>query len=106
VGSPRCRVHGNRPAHPWAAVPEIPSVGTDELAQIELGKLPAPLSRSGRPEAGATVAQLLDECAAIAQWDTSTRATNEGFIRRTTCPAVGYKRVREVRGRRTCSCQP
>jgi integrase len=44
------------------------------------------------------VAKLLDEYAAIAEWDVSTRQTNEGFIRRTIKPALGHLQVRRVRG--------
>jgi integrase len=44
------------------------------------------------------MAKLLDEYAAIAQWDVSTRQTNEGFIRRTIKPALGHLEVRKVRG--------
>jgi hypothetical protein len=44
------------------------------------------------------VAKLLDEYAAIAEWDVSTRQTNEGFIRRTIEPALGHLEVRKVRG--------
>jgi integrase len=42
--------------------------------------------------------KLLDEYAAIAPWDVSTRQTNEGFIRRTIKPALGHLQVRKVRG--------
>ena len=44
------------------------------------------------------MAKLLDEYAAIAPWDVSTRQTNEGFIRRTIKPALGHMEVRKVRG--------
>ena len=44
------------------------------------------------------MAKLLDEYAAIAEWDVSTRQTNEGFIRRTIKPALGHLEVRRVRG--------
>ena len=40
----------------------------------------------------------MDEYAAIAEWDVSTRQTNEGFIRRTIKPALGPMKVRKVRG--------
>jgi hypothetical protein len=50
------------------------------------------------PESGATMAKLLDQYAAIAPWDVSTRQTNEGFIRRTIKPALGHLEVRKVRG--------
>ncbi len=40
----------------------------------------------------------MDEYAAVAEWDVSTRQTNEGFIRRTIKPALGLMKVRKVRG--------
>ena len=55
-------------------------------------------SEGRTPESDATVAKLLDEYAAIAPWDVSTRQTNEGFIRRTIKPALGPMKVRKVRG--------
>jgi hypothetical protein len=71
----------------------------DELqAQIELGRLLKDASEGRTPEADATVARLMDEYAAIAGWDVSTRQTNEGFIRRTIKPALGHLQVRKVRG--------
>jgi hypothetical protein len=60
------------------------------VRRIELGKLLKEASEEGRtPESDATVAKLMDEYAAIAEWDVSTRQTNEGFIRRTIKPALG-----------------
>ena len=44
------------------------------------------------------MAGLMDQYAAIAEWDVSTRQTNEGFIRRTIKPALGHLEVRKVRG--------
>jgi integrase/DNA-binding transcriptional regulator YhcF (GntR family) len=71
----------------------------DELqAQIELGRLLKEASEGRTPETGATVARLMDEYAPIAEWDISTRQTNEGFIRRTIKPALGHLKVRKVRG--------
>ena len=67
-------------------------------AQIELGRLLKEASEGGTPETGATVARLMDEYAPIAEWDVSTRQTNEGFIRRTIKPALGHLKVRKVRG--------
>jgi integrase len=55
-------------------------------------------SEGRTPETGATVARLMDEYAPIAEWDVSTRQTNEGFIRRTIKPALGHQKVRKVRG--------
>ncbi|MGP0023924.1 MAG: GntR family transcriptional regulator, partial [Streptosporangiaceae bacterium] len=45
-----------------------------------------------------TVATLLDEYAAIAEWELSTREASEGYIRRTIKPALGHLQVRKVRG--------
>jgi integrase len=67
----------------------------DELqARIELGGLLKEASEGRTPETGATVARLMDEYAPIAEWDVSTRQTNEGFIRRTIKPALGHLKVR------------
>jgi integrase/DNA-binding transcriptional regulator YhcF (GntR family) len=74
------------------------TVKTEPQAQIELGKLLQKAADGRRPEAGVTMAELMDEYAAIAEWDVSTRQTNEGFIRRTIKPALGHLKVREVRG--------
>lgn len=65
------------------------TVKDERLAQIELGRLLKEASEGRTPEADATVARLLDEYAAVAEWDVSTRQTNEGFIRRTIRPALG-----------------
>ena len=75
------------------------STARDERqAQIELGKLLKEASEGRTPEADATMARLMDEYAAVAEWDVSTRQTNEGFIRRTIKPALGHLEVRKVRG--------
>jgi integrase len=71
---------------------------TEQQAHIELGRLLKEASEGRTPESDATVAKLLDEYAAIAPWDVSTRQTNEGFICRTIKPALGPMKVRKVRG--------
>jgi integrase/DNA-binding transcriptional regulator YhcF (GntR family) len=71
---------------------------TETQAQIELGKLLEKVSDGRRPESSATVAKLMDDYSEIAEWDVSTRQTNEGFIRRTIKPALGHLKVRQVRG--------
>ena len=71
---------------------------TEQQAHIELGRLLKEASEGRTPESDATMAKLLDEYAAIAEWDVSTRQTNEGFIRRTIRPALGHLEVRKVRG--------
>jgi hypothetical protein len=75
------------------------STAKDErLAQIELGRLLKEASEGRTPEADASVARLLDEYAAVAEWDVSTRQTSEDFIRRTIKSALGHLEVRKVRG--------
>ena len=71
---------------------------TEQQARIELGRLLKEASEGRTPESAATVAKLLNEYAAIAPWDVSTRQTNEGFIRRTIKPALGHLEARKVRG--------
>jgi integrase len=71
---------------------------TEQQARIELGRLLKEASEGRTPESAATVAKLLEEYAAVAEWDVSTRQTNEGFIRRTIKPALGPMKVRKVRG--------
>jgi hypothetical protein len=51
---------------------------TEVAAQIELGKLLEQVVAGRQPESGATVAQLLDQYAQVAEWDLSTRAGFEG----------------------------
>jgi hypothetical protein len=74
------------------------TVKTEQQARIKLGELLKDASEGRTPETGATVATLMDEYAAVAEWDVSTRQTNEGFIRRTIKPALGPMKVRKVRG--------
>jgi integrase len=74
------------------------TVKTEQQAQIKLGELLKDASEGRTPETGATVAMLMDEYASVAEWDVSTRQTNEGFIRRTIKPALGPMKVRKVRG--------
>jgi integrase len=74
------------------------TVKTEAQARIEVGKLLEKASDGRQPESGVTIASLMNEYAAIAEWDVSTRQTNEGFIRRTIKPALGHLEVRKVRG--------
>jgi integrase len=74
------------------------TVKTRQQAHIELGRLLKEASEGRTPESDVTVARLMDEYAAVAEWDLSTRQTNEGFIRRTIKPALGHMKVRMVRG--------
>jgi integrase len=71
---------------------------TELATQIELGKLIEQVMAGRQPDLGATVAQLLDQYAQVAEWDLSTRMGFEGYIRRTIKPALGHMQVRKVRG--------
>ena len=71
---------------------------TELAAQIELGKLLEQVLAGRQPESGATVAQLLDQYAQVAEWDLSTRTGFEGYIRRTIKPALEHMQVRKVCG--------
>ena len=50
---------------------------TERAAQIELGKLLEQAAAGRQPETDATVAQLMDRYAEVADWDLSTRKANE-----------------------------
>jgi integrase len=88
---------GVDPITQWE-IPLKATAKTEQQAYIELGRLLKEASEGRTPESAATVAKLLDEYAAVAPWDVSTRQTNEGFIRRTIKPALGHLEVRKVRG--------
>ena len=51
------------------------TVRTEQQARMELGRLLKDASDGRMPESAVTVAYLLDEYAAIAGWDVSTRQT-------------------------------
>jgi hypothetical protein len=53
---------------------------TERAAQIELGKLLEQADAARRPETDATVAQLMDRYAEVADWDLSTRKANQVHI--------------------------
>ena len=71
---------------------------TERAAQIELGKLLEQAAAGRQPETDATVAQLMDRYAEVADWDLSTRKANEFYIRRVIKPALGHLQVRKIRG--------
>ena len=71
---------------------------TERAAQIELGKLLEQAAAGRQPETNATVAELMDRYAEVADWDLSTRKANEVYIRRVIKPALGHLRVRKIRG--------
>ncbi len=63
-----------------------------------LGRLLEQAAIGRRPESGATVADLLVQYMAVAELDSSTRETYEGYIRRTILPALGPMELRKLRG--------
>jgi DNA-binding transcriptional regulator YhcF (GntR family) len=67
--------------------------GADRVRQA------ARAGRGGRqPETNATLAELMDRYAEVADWDLSTRKANEYYIRRVIKPALGHLQVRKIRG--------
>jgi DNA-binding transcriptional regulator YhcF (GntR family) len=71
---------------------------TERAAQIELGKLLEQAAAGRQPETNATVAELMDKYAEVADWDLSTRKAYEAYIRRVIEPALGHLQVRKIRG--------
>ena len=71
---------------------------TERAAQIELGGLLEQAAAGRQPETDATVAQLMDSYAEVADWDLSTRKANEHYIQRVIKPALGHLQVRKIRG--------
>jgi len=71
---------------------------TERAAQIELGKLLEQAASGRQPETDATVGQLMDRYAEVADWDLSTRKAHEVYIRRVIKPALGHLQVRKIRG--------
>ena len=71
---------------------------TERAAQIELGKLLEQATAGRQPETNATVAELMYQYAAVADWDLSTRKANEAYTRRVIKPALGHLQVRKIRG--------
>ena len=71
---------------------------TERAAQIELGRLLEQAAAGRQPETDATVAQLMDRYAEVANWDLSTRKANEYYIQRVIKPALGHLQVRKIRG--------
>ena len=72
---------------------------TEREAQIELGKLLEQAAAGRQPETNATVAELMDRSAEIADWNLSTRKANEIYIRPSTgaVPVAGRDHWRPPR---------
>ena len=82
---------------------------TERAAQIELGKLLEQAAAGRQPETDATVTQLMDRYAEVADWDLSTRKANEVYTRRVIKPAVsadasGHGSCRVISRRFTDRC--
>lgn len=67
-------------------------------AQITLGTLLEQAQAGKEPEWDATVAQLPDQYAPLAEWDVSTREGFEGYARKAIRPGLGHFKVRKVQG--------
>jgi DNA-binding transcriptional regulator YhcF (GntR family) len=67
-------------------------------AQVELGRLIATASAGRHPDSAVKVAELIDGYVKVAEWDLSTRTSNDSYIRRVIRPALGHLEVRKVRG--------
>src|SRR5580692_6676163 len=97
-GSWRVKVYGGTDPLTGRQIRLRKTCKTERAAQIELGKLLEQAAAGSQPETNATVAQLMDRYAEVADWDLSTRKANEVYIRRVIKPALGHLQVRKIRG--------
>ena len=97
-GSWRAKVYAGRDPLTGREIRLRRTCKTERAAQIELGKLLEQATAGRQPETGATVAELMDKYVQVADWDLSTRVSNDGYIRRVIKPALGHLQVRKVRG--------
>jgi integrase len=97
-GSWRVKVYGGTDPLTGREIRLRKTCKTERAAQIELGKLLEQAAAGCQPETNATVAELMDRYAAVADWDLSTRKANEAYIRRVIKPALGHLQVRNIRG--------
>jgi len=97
-GSYRAEVYGGTDPITRRRIRLRKTAKTLPAAQVELGRLIALASAGRRPESARTVAELMDRYAEIAEWDLSTRTSNESHIRRIIKPALGHMEIRKVRG--------
>lgn len=89
-GSWRAKVYAGRDPLTGREIRLRRTCKTERAAQIELGKLLKQATAGRQPETGATVAELMDKYALVADWDLSTRKVlaalrDEGLI--VTTPA-------------------
>ncbi len=71
---------------------------TERAARIEIGKLLKQAAAGRQPETNATVGELMDQYAEVADWDLSTRKAHDVYIRRVIKLALGHLQVRKIRG--------
>ena len=96
-GSWRVKVHGGTDPLTGREIRLRKTCKTERAALIELGKL-LEQAAGRQPETNATVAELMDRYAEVADWDLSTRKAHEVYIRRVIKPALGYLQVCKIRG--------
>ena len=97
-GSWRVKVYGGTDPLTGREIRLRKTCKTERAALIELGKLLEQAEAGRQPETNATVAELMDQYAAVADWDLSTRKAYEAYIRRVIKPALGHLQVRKIRG--------
>ena len=97
-GSWRVKVYGGTDPLTGREIRLRKTCKTERAALIELGKLLEQAAAGRQPETNATVAELMDQYAKVADWDLSTRKANEAYIRRVIKPALGHLQVRKIRG--------
>jgi hypothetical protein len=103
-GSWRVKIYGGTDPLTGREIRLRKTCKTERAAQIELGKLLEQAAAGRQPETNATVAELMDKYAEVADWDLSTRKAYEAYIRRVIKPALGHLQVRKIRGpSSTCS---
>ena len=97
-GSWRVKVYGGTDPLTGREIRLRKTCKTERAALIELGKLLEQAAAGRQPETNATVAELMDKYAEVADWDLSTRKAYEAYIRRVIKPALGHLQVRKIRG--------
>ena len=97
-GSWRVKVYGGTDPLTGREIRLRKTCKTERAALIELGKLLEQAAAGRQPETNATVAELMDHYAEVADWDLSTQKANEAYIRRVIKPALGHLQVRKIRG--------
>ncbi len=97
-GSWRVKVYGGTDPLTGREIRLRKTCKTERAARIELGKLLEQAEAGRQPETNATVAELMDQYAAVADWDLSTRKAYEAYIRRVIKPALGHLQIRKIRG--------